>query len=248
MTDLTELTETVGSFSVYLALLGLYLTRRRIPDLTSIPQDPLVTAALMGGAERIVQAAIAKLARSGAFLLSGPQGRQIAITGPFPVIGTAVEQAVYDQWAAQPSIQVIELLKTCQGLRAVQDIVRSQPELPTELRAHPLWLIPLRLSTLPNLGLLGYRLHRHFAADEALPSHRTFLLNVMLILFNLDLSRPKNPRRELLKRLQATYPDKGAQLESKPPAEWARAVAIHGPYALSGTALADYVIQFGYFP
>jgi len=245
--DLTEATDEFGSFSFCLALIGLYLTRRRIPDLTSIPQDPLVTAALMGGAERIVQATITRLARSGALLLTG-SGTCLTISGPYPVLGTPVEQAVYDQLAAQSSIGVIELLKACQGLRAVQDIVRSQPRLPTELRIHPLWLIPLCLSTIPNLGLLSYRLHRHFAADEALPSWRTFFFNAMLILLNWDLWRSKNLRRELLKRLQETYPDKGAQLESKPPAEWARAVAIYGPHALLGTALADYVVQFGYVP
>ncbi len=246
--DLTDLAKVAGSVSVAIgAVASTVLTvRRQIPHLMTVSQDPFVTAANSGGAERVVQSAIASLARSGALLLGGTEGTQLTISSPFPENGTVVERAVYDQLATQPSIRVIEFLQTCQGLRAIQDVVWEQPKIPSELRIKPLWLFPLRLSILPNLGLLGYGFYQHFAFNEAFPSWKTLVFNVFLLIAHWNLSRAQNPRRELLKRLQATYPEKGAQLESKPPAEWARAVAIHGPYALSGTALSDYVVQFGY--
>lgn len=250
ITDLTDFAKVAGSVSVAIgAVASTVLTvRRPTPQLSTIPQDPFVMAAISGGAERVVQAAITSLARSGAILLSGPEGTQLTISSQFPETGTAVERAVYDQLATQPSVRVIDFLQACQGLRAIQDVVWEQPKIPSELRIQPLWLFPLRLSILFNLGLLGYGLYRHFAFDEAFPSKKTLVFNVFLWIAHWSLSRTQNPRRELLKRLQASYPEKAAALESKPPVEWARAVAIHGPYALSGTALADYVIQFGYVP
>ena len=170
----------------------------------------------------------------------------MTISGPFPETGTAVERAVYDQLATHPSVRVIELLQGCQGLRPIQDVVWGRPEIPSEIRIPSLWLLPLRLSIISNLSLLGFGFYRYFAFDEGFPFKKTFVLNVFLLIAHWSLSRAQNPRRELLKRLQEAHPDKGSTLESKPPAEWARAVAIHGPYALSGTALSDYVVQFGY--
>ena len=246
--DLTDFAKVAGAVSVAIAAVGstVLTVRRRIPHLTAIPEDPFVTAALLGGAERVVQSAITSLAQSGAILLSGPEGTQMTISGPFPETGTAVERAVYDQLATHPSVRVIELLQACQGLRPIQDVVWGRPEIPSEIRIPSLWLLPLRLSIISNLSLLGFGFYRYLAFDEGFPSKKTFVLNVFLLIAHWSLSRSQNPRRELLKRLQETYPDKGAALESKPPAEWARAVAIHGPYALSGTALSDYVVQFGY--
>ena len=246
--DLTDFAKAAGAVSVAIAAVGstVLTIRRPIPHLTTVPLDPFVTAASLGGAERVVQSAIASLARSGALLLGGPEGTQMTISGPFPETGTAVERAVYDQLATHPSVRVIELLQACQGLRIIQDVAWGQPEIPSEIRIPSLWLLPLRLSIIANLSLLGFGFYRYFAFDETFPSKKTFVLNVFLLIALWSLSRPRNPRRELLKRLHETYPDKGAALESKPPAEWARAVAIHGPYALSGTALSDYVVQFGY--
>jgi hypothetical protein len=246
--DLTDLVKVAGAVSVAIAAVGstVLTVRRRIPHLTAIPQDPFVTAALLGGAERVVQSAITSLAKSGTLLLGGPEGTQMTISGPFPETGTAVERAVYDQLSTHPSVRVIELLQACQGLRIIQDVAWGQPEIPSEIRIPSLWLLPLRLSTIANISRLGFEFHRYLAFNEAFPFKKTLVFNVFLLIAYWSLSRAQNPRRELLKRLQEAHPDKGSTLESKPPAEWARAVAIHGPYALSGTALSDYVVQFGY--
>lgn len=246
--DLNHFAKGAGAVSIAIVAVAsaIQSVRNRTPEPASISSDPFETAALLGGAERVVQSAIVSLARSGALILGGPDGTQLAISGPFPGTGAAVERAIYDHLGTQSSARVIDLLQGSLGLRAVQDVVWGRPEVPSELRVRSLWLIPLRLSIPLNLCLLGFAVYRHFSMSEAIPSWKTFAFNILLLIVHWRFSHPRNPRRELLTRLQEIYPAKGAALESKSPAEWARAVAIHGPYALSGTALSDYVVQFGY--
>ena len=241
--------------AIYVILIGIQFLRLKTTDRTPLPEDGLAVAAMTGGAQRVVQAAITSLARSGSILLGGPNGVTVMAMSPLWSEANELERAVYNVLAESDGMRVLELVDKAERLTAVQEIAWKAPVL-AEPKRGPVWFgSPFRVLSLIAFGLAGYRFYLHYeegTLGQALQKGGIQLIGIGLLLLGISQSdltntRQFSPQRRRLNRLKKAHPDTGSALSTRTdPRDWAMAVAVHGPYALSGTPLADYVVQFGY--
>lgn len=243
--------------AVYLTFVGIQFLKLKKADRAPLPENGFEIAAMTGGAQRVAQAAITSLARSGSILLGGPNGVTVMAMSPLWSEANELERAVYNALAKSDGMRVLDLVDEAEKLTAVQEIVWKTP-LMAEPKRGPFWFgILFRVLSLLAFGLAGYRLYLHFAEGtlgQALQKGVIGLIALGLLMLGIgrsDLSNTRqfSPQRRRLYRLKKAHPDTGSALSARSdPRDWAMAVAVHGPYALSGTPLADYVVQFGYCP
>ncbi len=252
--DLLHLANLAGMV-VYIAYFGSKFLQLRRADSAPLSENCFAIAAMTGGAQRVAQAAITSLARNGNIILGGPNGVAVIAMGPLQSEVTDLERAVYNTLSESDGIRVLDLVDKVKGLTAVQEIVWKTPPVADRSRV-PFWVrLPFSLLYLLAFALVGYRLYRHYEDGSAWQDWYHGWGQVasmgawayLMSFFPWKNDRWMSSQKRLSDRLKKAYPDIGGALTAHADhRDWAMAVAVHGPYALSGTPLADYVVQFGY--
>lgn len=237
-----------------LAFWGYFRWRTQIYQATQkpLPDNPYDLAALTGGAQRLTQTAMIKLARSGIFTLGGEDGKEIVVADTLDEHANEIEWALYKEAARTQPVRVIQLVQAGDCLRPVQDTVWALPSIPTASRPSRWWTAPLSVV----VGILSLV----FADDWAKGRHHDdpnlpILLGIAWVLnlsFAVIYGRRGNARKIVIGNLRKRHAPLGLTpgwlTPDVPPRDWAMAVALYGPPVLKGTMLHDYVALFGYIP
>jgi uncharacterized protein (TIGR04222 family) len=227
--------------------------KRRLIEETEAqgsPADPYQIAALQGGTTRIAQAAIISLARRGAVLLGGSDGKQLQLNDPLPGNAHEVEHTAYQLLFTLQPVRVLEAVQKIAAAPEIQKIAWSAvPEgsdkVPTPSRWDGLLLNVVLIAGLAKLGIQFLR------GDSFTNLAIAVGVGTVARVVRSMTAKPGIPlRQRIVARLKEARsdlrePTDDARGLGRSPEEWAAAVGLFGPRALTSSVFNDYIPLLG---
>ena len=210
---------------------------------TAIPDDVYEAAALAGGAERMAQTALVRLADTGALKLDGAADKRLSVVASAPVPAHPVEQAVLAQLRAAGPMAPIAAVRLATGSPELAKVLARCPEADTR-HGRPSRAVLVPMTVLAAIGVAKVCIG--LSRGRPVGFLVLMLVGTALTLLALQVARirTRSWRQRLGDQARARgtteriRPLGAGENHAAPDLAWT--AALCGVGALGGTVLADY--------